>query len=283
MLINSDWHIHSEYSYDAANPLSEIAESAKEQGLVRIGITDHLNFNDGKFKSDIYRSVEAVTDIQKKYPFIVLGVELTPIEYPEFEYISKTGTREGYEPPIKNSAYELELAMTKSELTSLGIRYAIGAAHWRLDVPFAKSLKPDLECCIREWYRQQMWLACDERVTILGHPWYQKNGIWYEDFTLIPRSMNLDIAAAVKENGKYVECNSHFFTSQLSSEKFKHQYAEFLRELFEMGIPITYGSDSHKNYSGISLAVRQKVEHYLSAAGFTAGDISELSEKDFWV
>ena len=30
MMIKSDWHIHSEYSYDAKLPLSEIAEKAKE-------------------------------------------------------------------------------------------------------------------------------------------------------------------------------------------------------------------------------------------------------------
>ena len=53
MIINSDWHIHSEYSFDASNKLSEIAESALSQGLCRVGITDHANFNDEKFLSDI--------------------------------------------------------------------------------------------------------------------------------------------------------------------------------------------------------------------------------------
>lgn len=43
MIINSDWHIHSEYSYDASNSLERIAEAAIAQGLSRIGITDHLN------------------------------------------------------------------------------------------------------------------------------------------------------------------------------------------------------------------------------------------------
>ena len=30
-----------------------------------------------------------------------------------------------------------------------------------------------------EWYRQQLWLACDERTTILGHPWYHPYRLWY--------------------------------------------------------------------------------------------------------
>ena len=104
-------------------------------------------------------------------------------------------------------------------------------------------------------------------------------GIWYEDFLVIPRSMNMDIAAALKENGKYVECNSHFFRSDKATEKFKHQYAEFLRELFEMGIPVTYGSDDHHGYEGHG---RPLTEKYLSEAGFCDGDVSELCESDLW-
>ena len=278
MLINSDWHIHTEYSYDASNKIDLIAKSVREQGLSRIGITDHLNFNDEKFKGDLYASVNAVHDAQNTYPNIVLGVELTPIERPEFDYIATCGKREGYEPPVQSAPYEIELAMTKAELMSLGVRYAIGAAHWRVDVPFAKSLAPDIDACIKEWYRQQMWLACDERVTILGHPWYNGKGLWYEDFSIIPHSMNMDIAAAVKENGKCVECNSHFFHSPKASEKFRHQYAEFLRELFEMNIPITYGSDSHHDYGDC----RDTVEKYLRPAGFVDGDIYDLSDNDLW-
>ncbi len=277
-MIFSDFHIHSEYSYDAKTPLDAIAEGAIAQGLRAVGITDHLNFNDEKFIGDLRASAAAVKEAQNKYPFMLLGVELTPIERPEFEYIAKCGTREGYEPPVQDTPFGIELAASKAELLALGVRYAIGAAHWRVDLPNAKALAPDIDASIREWYRQQMWLACDERVTILGHPWYHGKGIWYEDFSVIPRSMNADIAAALKENGKYVECNSHFFHTENATEKFRHQYAEFLRSLFELGIPITYGSDSHFGYGD----KRAKTEYYLAAAGFSDGDIVELSETSLW-
>ena len=131
---------------------------------------------------------------------------------------------------------------------------------------------------IREWYRQQLWMACDERVTILGHPWYHGKGLWYEDFSVIPRTMNMELAAALKENGKYVECNSHFFRNDKATEKFRHQYVEFLRELYEMGIPVTYGSDMHKEYPDL----RTKVESYLASAGFQDGDFSELNLAALW-
>jgi histidinol phosphatase-like PHP family hydrolase len=269
MILNSDFHIHSECSYDASNPLDLIIENAKNQGLTKIGITDHLNFNDGKFVGDILNSVKSVKAASEKNPFLILGVELTPIELPEFEYIRKTGTRDGYVAPMQDTPYGIELAMTKDELKSLGIRYAIGAAHWRVDVPNGRALPDELEPCIREWYRQQMWLACDDRITILGHPWYHGKGLWYQDFSVIPQSMHNELASALKENGKYAECNGAVLLSSLSSEKYKRQYAEYLRYLFECGIKITYGSDSHNIYRKDV----EEVEKYLSYAGFRSGDI----------
>lgn len=278
MIIHSDWHIHSEHSYDATLPLEKIAQDANAHGFCKIGITDHLNFNDGAFLNDLKNSAEAVKAFQKNHPFMVLGVELTPIELPEFEHIAKTGTRDGYIPPVSSQAYGIELALTKEELMSYGVKYAIGASHWRVDVPNAKQLPPDLDGCIREWYRQQLWMACDERVTVLGHPWYHGKALWYEDFSVIPHSMNTEIAAALKENGKYAECNAHFFCTPKASERFRYQYAEFLRELHEMGIPITYGSDAHSSYGAVHL----QAESYLAAAGFKDGDIVEIREEDFW-
>ena len=277
-MIHSDWHIHSENSYDASLPLDDIARGAMEQGLRRVGITDHANFNDESYLGNLRASAKDVLEAQKKYPFMVLGVELTPIAKPEFDYIAKTGTREGFVFPSSDKPYDIELAASKEELKALGVRYAVCASHWQVDV--AKELRDpfNMDACIKEWYRQQLWLACDERTTILGHPWDNSKGLWYQDFSVIPHSMNMDIAAALKENRKYVECNACFFRSQKSSEKFRYQYAEFLRELFEMGIPVTYGSDRHKVYEDL----REQTEKYLSAAGFKEGDFSELKEEDLW-
>ena len=277
-MIHSDFHIHSEFSYDAKTPLEVIAQNAKEQGLRTIGITDHANFNDEKFLGDLRRSAAGVKLVQEKYPFVILGVELTPIEKPEFDYVARTGTREGYVAPIQSAPFDIELAQTKEELMSLGVRYAVGAAHWRVDVPGARTLAPDMREEIREWHRQQMYLAKDERVTILGHPWYNGHHLWYDDFSVIPRSMHLELGAALKENGKYVECNAPFFNVPTTSERFRRQYSEFLRELFEMGIPITYGSDAHLAYGD----ERRFAEHYLSLAGFKEGDFSELSPSALW-
>ena len=142
-MIKSDWHIHSEYSYDASATLETVAQNALAQKLRLVGITDHANFNDKKFIGDLHASAAAVSEAQKKYPFMVLGVELTPIEKPEFDYIAKTGVRDGYVPPIQDEPFKIELAATREELKALGVRYAIGASHWRVDKPHAKNLAPE--------------------------------------------------------------------------------------------------------------------------------------------
>ena len=278
MIVRSDWHIHTEASYDASLPLREILETARQLGIEKLGITDHLNFNDHAFVGNLHQSIRDVKALQAQFPQLVMGVELTPIEKPEFDYIAKTGTREGYEPPIMDKPYPIELAMSKEELKALGVRYAVGGAHWRVDVPHAKQLPVDLDATIREWHRQQLWLACDERVTILAHPWYNGRGLWYADFDMIPRSMKQELAAALKENGKFVECNEDMLCSPKTAERFRHQYAEFMRELFEMGIPVTYGSDSHKIYAQNV----HEMETYLQAVGFREGDFSALTESDLW-
>ena len=277
-MIFSDWHIHSEYSYDASNKLETIAENAKEHGLKWVGITDHLNYNDKSFIGDLTASANAVKEAQEKYPYMVLGVELTTVPLPELQYCAKTGTREGYVEPITDKPYEVGLALSKEELKKFGVRYAVAAAHWDLSVPVAQRKEQSIDNVIKDWHRQQMWLAVDERTTILAHPWYHGGSIWYEDFSVIPRSMNDELASALKQNGKHVECNSHFFHTKKATEKFKNQYAEFLRELFEKGLKITYGSDAHNSYSNNKL----NVEDYLKKAGFKTGDIYDLTEKDFW-
>ena len=278
MIIKSDWHIHSEYSYDAKIPLKEIIDNSRAQGLTAFGITDHLNYNDDKFLSDIKASRENVTKLQKECPNMVLGVELTTVSKHVIDYCTKHGTRDGYVEPTDLTPFGYELALPKEELKKMGVRYAVCAAHWRLDMPKAIQDITDVKGIINDWFNQQMWLANDERTTILGHPWYHGKGVWYQDFSIIPRSMNLEIAHAVKQNGKHVECNHGVICDGRTTEKFRYQYAEFLRELFEMGIKITYGSDAHAHY----LDNRIEMEKYLKAVGFKEGDFYDLTDKDFW-
>jgi len=292
-MIHSDWHIHTDASYDARLPLEQLIADARAQGLRRIGITDHLNYNNDSFWGNIRQSVENFRRLARTCPELRLGVELTPISQPLYDHIALTGDKSTYVPPVQDEPYGIALAATKEELIAAGIQYAIGAAHWRVDVA-DENLRDSAEAQIKEWHRQQMYLACDRRVTILGHPW-SCNRLWYGDFTVIPASMHDELAAALLENGKYAECNGSMFYANDTSDYFRHQYAQFLRFLFERGIPITYGSDCHgygrkdpigSAHPGTPLFNypdrRQEAWHYLEAAGFRDGDFSELPEEAFW-
>ncbi len=283
-MIHSDWHIHTTASYDASLPLETLIMRSKEQGLHSFGITDHANFNDPKFLRDAQTSSENFRRLRHLCPEMVLGIELTPIEKPQFDYIALHGTREGYEDPHTDTPFGIELALTKEQMKDLGIRYAVGASHWRVDGLDCDDTVPFL---IKEWHRQQLLLIADERVTVLGHPWYHGEGVWYGDFSVIPKSIHDETAAALLQYGKKAECNVSFFTSIKSSELFRHQYAEFLRFLFEKGVKITYGSDCHgvitrDAVDGDYPDNRHRAEKYLKEAGFRDGDFYSLQEEDFF-
>ena len=43
-IFTTDWHIHTEASYDATMPYEELIQSAKESGITEFGITEHVNY-----------------------------------------------------------------------------------------------------------------------------------------------------------------------------------------------------------------------------------------------
>ena len=282
-MIHSDLHIHSEYSYDAKLSIEDILAAAKRHGLRQVGITDHLNLPNHRFIDCLRRSAENVLKAKENEPTLLLGIELTPIEKPFYDYCVKYPETFGYNPPgyVPPTSgipipYPLEMALSKEELMSYGIQYAVAAAHGYIDMP-----DPDvrnLKDCIASYHRMQMYLAADERTTILGHPYYHGLHIWYEDFSVFPQSMHEELAAALKENGKLIEYNRDMLLSPHASERFKHQYAEFMRFMFEYGVRVTYGSDYHSAYPDR----HEEMYPYLRAAGFRDGDFSELEESDLW-
>ncbi len=282
-MIHSDLHLHSEYSYDSCLPLDDIITAAKTRGYRQVGVTDHLNLPNHKFIGCLQRSAEHVLAAKKDCPNLLLGVELTPIEKPFYDYCVAHPETEwynppGYTPPTSGVPipYPYEMAMSKEELMSLGVQYAVCAAHGYIDTP-----APDVHSikdCVDAWYRMHMYLACDERTTILGHPYYHGLYLWYDDFSVVPKSAHEELAAALKEKNKLVEMNVDMILTPHASERFRRQYAEYMRFLFEAGVRVTYGSDAHNKYPDL----REELTPYLEAVGFRDGDFSELTESDLW-
>lgn len=82
MIINSDFHIHTECSYDASNPLKLVTERERTQGLSGVGITDHLNFNDEEFVGDLMRSRESVSALPVEEASFVCEICRERLHYP---------------------------------------------------------------------------------------------------------------------------------------------------------------------------------------------------------
>jgi histidinol phosphatase-like PHP family hydrolase len=274
MILSSDFHIHSEASYDANIPVKTIVKRTRELNITEFGISDHVNSPSWLH----YLEKSKQLFLENKIPGFHLGVELTVISANQVNYDRQHGSLEGFSETYSNDVIpDIDLPLTLEELNEVGVEYVIAAAH-------RTFVEKEEESFIKDYHRQQMFLAQDPRVTIVGHPWWvpfeykDRNGAMtrFLNFDIVPKSMHDEFASALKENGKFMEMNiGAFLHTETRPESFKMQYVEFVRYMFEKGVKITLGTDQHgKQVEGSYLDWRDIAEKYLSKAGFTKKDFS---------
>ncbi len=269
MILQTDFHIHSEASYDAKTPVASIVANTAEFGIHSYGLTDHVNFPSWLHYLELSGSLHA----KHQVPGFHFGVELTVITAEMASYDRQQGSIDGFRDQHdykKFSSYELPL--NQEELDGAGVEYVLAAAH-------GIFTEAEQDAFINDYHQQQMFLAQDPRVTIIGHPWWapfeykDRNGatVTFTDFSIVPTSMHDEFAAAMIENGKFMEMNvGAFITSTRFPESFKRQYVEFVRSMFEKGVKLTLGTDQHgKTEPGGYLDQRQPTEDYLRPLGFS--------------
>lgn len=301
-----DWHIHTLASHDATQSYADVIKSAKEIGIEEFGITEHADY---PFMAKHLEVSRKMFDYQMykhnnklKMHF---GVELSPMSHYQFEYAKQREWRlyplllggmlpefvdlpefkdfGAAVPELMRLGHEqaepLVFSLTEDELRAEKVEYVIAGAHNVYNTP----IEP--EALIKHWHRQLMMCATDSRVDVVCHPWHgiwspeihketEKTGrvtdrAWFGDFKIVPQSMHDEFAAALIENGKCAEMNMSVFRTGYS-DKFKHQYAEYIRMLFEKGVPITTGSDFHDSFDNI----QKLCAKYLVPVGFRAEDFS---------
>lgn len=256
--ISSDWHFHSRNSCDCRDApmpttMAETFAAVRREGIADFGLTDHLHtpFN----LPDIVASRREF-DTLPPSPRAHFGIEVSCVSAWELKEIASGrhanpvyGLRSGGPPDG-----EMSIGIAADDIAGFGIEYVVGGAHWPLYVPYER------EAAIRDYHRQNMFLACHPLVTIVAHPWWWMghwqgaDGCycaepWFDDFRKIPAAMHGEFAAACREHGKVAEINLHaMLLNRQYPEQFRRRYCEYLAGLKAAGVALSIGSDHHAQY-----------------------------------
>ncbi len=278
MRITSDWHIHSRNSCDSAcMTIADMIAETAQRGISDFGLTDHLHtpFN----LPDIAASRAEFSENKPSARFH-FGIEVSCVSQWELEEIKKGG----YSNPVCGIRTGgpanglLAIGITDADIERHRIEYVIAGVHWPMYVPMER------ERVIRDYHRQNMFLAAHPLVDIVAHPWWWmghwKNSQdkypaepWFDDFRRIPSSMHDEFASAAVEHQTVVEINinANLLNAQYP-ETFANQYLDYLAELKAKGVRLSIGSDCHSaHYDEIDF---EKAGEMLSTVG--------IKDKDLW-
>ena len=283
MKITSDWHIHSERSCDSAcMPVGNITLLAKKNGILDFGLTDHLHtpFN----LPDIANSRKDFL-VSRPPAHFHFGIEVSCISQWELGEIS-TGKHQSPVYGIRNGGppgCPLAIGITDEEIKKYGIEYVVGGAHWPIYVP----MEP--EVIVRDYHRQNMFLATHKLVDIVAHPWWwagdwhDSDGIyrtepWFDDFCKILSSMHDEFARACVENRKVVEINIEAMLLNHSyTDEFKQKYLEYLAGLKGRNVKLCIGSDCHLQTYEINF---EKAAKMLDSIGIKSEELWTLPPRN---
>lgn len=288
MNITSDWHIHSKCSYDGHIEIKDLIRMLSEQGIFDFGVSDHLTTP--MQLCDLVNSRKEFDTVQSSSGFLNFhfGVEVSSMSKWEMEMMTKKGYGDRNFGMREGGPYDDEAAifLTKELVDKYNIEYVLGGVHFGLYVPFERN------AVIRSYHRQNMFLANHPLVTSIAHPWWfgrhwadpdvkMMTEPWFDDFAgKIPMSLHDEFASAVVQNAKLVEISMILILGRLYTEKFKHDYLDYLAYLKSKNVRFSIGSDCHgPNYTlddGLIDPVEidlRKAEGLLASVGITNEDI----------
>jgi len=278
MKITSDWHIHSANSCDeAALSVWDLLREAPAKGIRDLGLTDHIHT---PFNLPDLANSRAEFDREGASGRFHFGVEVSCVSQWEIEQIARGA--------VANPVYgirtggpagcQLAIGLAEADLERFDVEFVVGGTHWPMYVPMQR------ETIIRDYHRQNMFLANHSLVDIVAHPWWWhghwqddsghfSDEPWFDDFGCIPQSMHVEFAAAAIQNRKRVEINlGAMLLNPAYPQRFKQQYLEYLGGLNSSGVSLCIGSDCHDVHYDVD---------FESAA--TMLDSVGIAEKDLWV
>jgi histidinol phosphatase-like PHP family hydrolase len=247
--------MHSNNSCDCACArISDIISEAKELGIEQFGLSDHIHtpYN----LPDIAASRQEYLSCDPE-PNFHFGVEVSCVSQWEIDEIAKGNYQENPVYGIRQggpAGGALAIGINEADIAEYGIEFVVGGTHWPMYVEIER------EAVIRDYHRQNMFLACHPLVDIVAHPWWwmvhwaDANNRhlaepWFDDFKAIPESIHDEFAAAVVENDTLVEINLlAMLLNWQYSYRFKRQYLDYLAGLKDKGAKLCIGSDNHEEH-----------------------------------
>jgi len=229
-IITSDYHIHTALCGHASGEPQDYARHAVDIGLLEIGFSDHAPLFSHKDAT--------ITMDHSQLPIYHHMVESLRAEFAD-QLLIRLGIEADYMPGYEDR--------TKSMLSAYPYDYVIGSVHflekWGFDDPI--QLKEwdnhDVNNVYREYYRLLRKSALSRMFDILGHVDLVKK------FDFRPtEDMQAEIeenARVFKKTGVVIEINTSGLRKP-AKEIYPSQ--EHLKLYCEKGIPITFGSDSHR-------------------------------------
>jgi histidinol phosphatase-like PHP family hydrolase len=251
MHITTDWHIHSQNSCAQAQlPVNDLLVRSRDKGIVDFGLTDHLHTPFNLPDIEASRKEYLASNPPPRFHF---GIEVSCVSSWELgEVASGKHTNPVYGIRAGGPAgKELAIGLTEKNIAEYGIEFVVGGTHWPLYVPVER------EAVIRDYHRQNMYLAAHPLVDIVAHPWWwmgpwkdpsgqYTTDPWFDDFGKIPASMHDEFAACAREHQTAVEINIWAMLLNMEySERFRLRYVDYLADLKSRGVTLSIGSDTH--------------------------------------
>ena len=223
MITPCDFHTHTLHLKCANDTMAvpAMVAKARELGIRRLGITDHLNTLD---KLPLHRRIKADLEaLDSPGLDIWFGVELN--------FLGCDG----------------DFAYSEQVRDELGFQFAIGGIHATYSDTY------DLKTIIDVQHRHHLATCRNPLVDVLVHPYWfgkyefdRKGWPWFDSVRHVPESYAVELGQTAKETGTAIEINgSANLANAANPEGYVEEYIEYLAAIASTGCKFSIGSDAH--------------------------------------
>lgn len=223
MITPCDFHTHTLYLKCANETMTlpAMVAKARELGIRRLGITDHLNTLDKlSLHKNIRHDIEAIRDPGLDIWF---GVELN--------FLGCDG----------------DFAFSSDVKAELGFQFAIGGIHGTYCDTY------DLRKIIDVQHRHHLATCRNPLVDVLVHPyWFGKYEFdrnqwpWFDSVAHVPEAYARELGQVARDTGTAIEINGCAnLENPANPAGYVEEYAAYLSIIAEQGCLFSIGSDAH--------------------------------------